>query len=54
MQFIHSTSGKEHGVTITTFDATYKRRFVQIVRLIKQNDDVLAMHSVKSSSSDIN
>lgn len=50
MQFIHSTSGKEHGVTITTMDATYKRRFVQIVRLIRQNDNVLAMHNVNASS----
>ena len=41
-KFIHSTSGKEHGVTITTMDDTYRRRFVQVVRLIKRNDDVLA------------
>ena len=34
IQFIHSTSGKEHGVTITDMDATYKRRFVQVIRLI--------------------
>jgi murein DD-endopeptidase / murein LD-carboxypeptidase len=37
-RFIHSTSGKEYGVTITTMDATYKRRFVQIIRLLKQNN----------------
>jgi len=43
LKFIHSTSGKEHGVTITTMDDTYKRRFVQVVRLLKQNDnDLLA------------
>ncbi|MBW4888876.1 C40 family peptidase [Mucilaginibacter sp. HMF5004] len=36
--FIHSTSGKEHGVTITAMDKTYHRRFVKIVRLLKQND----------------
>jgi len=36
--FIHSTSGKEHGVTITAMDKNYKRRFVQIIRLLKQND----------------
>jgi hypothetical protein len=41
-KFIHSTSGKEHGVTITTMDDTYKRRFVQVVRLLKQNDSMLA------------
>lgn len=41
-KFIHSTSGKEHGVTITTMDDTYKRRFVQVVRLLKQNDTMLA------------
>jgi lipoprotein Spr len=37
-RFIHSTSGKEHGVTITEMDQTYRRRFVQIIRLLKQND----------------
>lgn len=41
-KFIHSTSGKEHGVTITTMDDTYRRRFVQVVRLLKQNDAMLA------------
>jgi len=40
-KFIHSTSGKEHGVTITAMDKTYRRRFVQIIRLLKQNDDVI-------------
>ncbi len=38
LQFIHSTSGKEHGVTISSFDNTYKRRFVKIVRLLNQNE----------------
>ena len=41
-KFIHSTSGKEHSVTITTMDDTYKRRFVQVVRLLKKNDVILA------------
>jgi len=41
-KFIHSTSGKEHGVTITEMDSTYKRRFVQVVRLIKPDGVVLA------------
>jgi cell wall-associated NlpC family hydrolase len=39
LKFIHSTSGKEYGVTITAMDDTYKRRFVQVVRLLKQNDN---------------
>ena len=38
-RFIHSTSGKEYGVTITAMDKIYKRRFVQIIRLLKQNDE---------------
>jgi lipoprotein Spr len=42
IKFIHSTSGKEYCVTISTMDDTYKRRFVQVVRLLKQNDNVLA------------
>jgi lipoprotein Spr len=33
-KFIHSTSGKEHGVTITTMDKRYKNRFVQVIRLL--------------------
>ncbi len=36
-KFIHSTSGKEYGVTITSMDQTYRHRFVQIIRLLKQN-----------------
>jgi len=39
IKFIHSTSGKEHGVTITTMDKTYRRRFVRVVRMLKQNID---------------
>jgi len=38
-QFIHCTSGKEYGVTITALDDKYKRRFVQVVRLLKLNDN---------------
>jgi cell wall-associated NlpC family hydrolase len=38
IKFIHSTSGKEYGVTITAMDDTYMNRFVQIVRVLKQND----------------
>jgi murein DD-endopeptidase / murein LD-carboxypeptidase len=39
IKFIHSTSGKEYCVTITDFNDTYKRRFVQVIRLLKQNDE---------------
>jgi lipoprotein Spr len=43
LKFIHSTSGKEYCVTISLMDDTYKCRFVQVVRLLKQNDsNVLA------------
>ena len=41
LKFIHSTSGKEYCVTISVMDETYHRRFVQAVRLLKQNDDSL-------------
>ena len=37
-KFIHSTSGKEYGVTITSMDKNYRHRFVQVVRLLKLND----------------
>lgn len=39
-KFIHSTSGKEHGVTITAMNESYRRRFVQIIRLLKTNNDI--------------
>ncbi len=39
LKFIHSTSGKEYCVTISSMDDTYRRRFVQVVRLLKQNDN---------------
>jgi lipoprotein Spr len=42
VKFIHSTSGKEHGVTITAMDDTYRGRFVRVVRLLKMNDVSLA------------
>ena len=38
LRFIHSTSGKENGVTISDFDDRYKRRFVKVVRILSQND----------------
>jgi lipoprotein Spr len=42
-RFIHSTSGKEYCVTISQMDKIYKRRFVQIIRLLKQNNDAPAL-----------
>jgi len=44
--FIHSTSGKEHCVTITTMDERYKQRFVQIIRLLKQNNEQPTLASI--------
>jgi lipoprotein Spr len=35
IKFIHSTSGKAHGVTITDFDAYYKSRFMKAVSIIE-------------------
>lgn len=35
IKFIHATSGKAHGVTITDFDAYYKRRFIKAVSIIE-------------------
>lgn len=34
IQFIHSTSGKEHGVTITTMNAYYRSRLLRAVSLL--------------------
>lgn len=33
LRFIHSTSGKKYGVTITTLNEYYKKRFVKITRI---------------------
>ncbi len=33
LQFIHSTSGKAYGVTVTPLNAYYKGRFVKVIRL---------------------
>lgn len=35
IKFIHATSGKAHGVTITDFDAYYKSRFIKAVSIIE-------------------
>jgi lipoprotein Spr len=40
LKFIHSTSGKEYCVTVSDMDDTYKRRFVQVVRLLKQDNNL--------------
>lgn len=34
IKFIHSTSGKAHGVTITEFNDYYKSRFMKVVSII--------------------
>jgi cell wall-associated NlpC family hydrolase len=39
IKFIHSTSGKANGVTITPLNAYYMSRFVKIIRVFKQNDE---------------
>jgi len=36
--FIHSTSGKANGVTITPLNDYYKGRFVKVIRIFPQND----------------
>jgi lipoprotein Spr len=35
--FIHSSSGKAHGVTITPLNEYYKGRFVKVIRVFPQN-----------------
>jgi lipoprotein Spr len=37
IKFIHSTSGKQHSVTVTAMDKNYRHRFVRVVRVLKQN-----------------
>jgi cell wall-associated NlpC family hydrolase len=38
LEFIHSTSGKKYGVTITPFSDYYHSRFVKVIRIFPQND----------------
>jgi cell wall-associated NlpC family hydrolase len=38
LRFIHSTSGKQYGVTITPLNKYYQGRFVKTLRVFKQND----------------
>jgi cell wall-associated NlpC family hydrolase len=35
--FIHSTSGKAHGVTLTTLNDYYRGRFVKVIRVFPQD-----------------
>jgi cell wall-associated NlpC family hydrolase len=39
LKFIHSTSGKAYGVTISPLSNYYKGRFVKTLRLFKENDE---------------
>lgn len=39
IQFIHSTSGKANGVTITPFNGYYSGRFVKVIRVFRQNNN---------------
>ena len=36
LRFIHSTSGKQHGVTITPLSTYYKKRFVKTIHVFKK------------------
>lgn len=38
VRFIHSTSGKQHSVTITPLNNYYMGRFVKTIRMFKKND----------------
>ena len=38
LKFIHSTSGKDYGVTINPLSNYYKGRFVKTLRVFKQNN----------------
>ena len=37
LNFIHSTSGKKYGVTITPFNGYYKSRYMKTIRIFPQN-----------------
>lgn len=37
-QFIHSSSGKANGVTTTSLSEYYRKRFVKVIRVFRQND----------------
>lgn len=38
LQFIHSTSGKKYGVTITLFNDYYHSRYMKTIRIFPEND----------------
>ena len=39
LSFIHSSSGKANGVTITPLNEYYQGRFVKVIRIFPQNDN---------------
>lgn len=39
LQFIHSSSGKAYGVTVSPLKGYYMGRFVKVIRVFKQNDE---------------
>jgi cell wall-associated NlpC family hydrolase len=38
VNFIHSTSGKAHGVTVTSLNKYYMGRFLKVIMVFQQND----------------
>lgn len=38
VEFIHSSSGKAYGVTLSSLSPNYKLRFVKVIRIFPQND----------------
>jgi len=40
LEFIHSTSGKKHGVTITPLNDYYRSRYVKTIRIFPENEKV--------------
>ena len=38
LEFIHSTSGKQHGVTITPFSDYYHSRYMKTIRIFPENE----------------
>lgn len=38
VQFIHATSGRKYGVTVSPLTAGYAKRFVKVIRIFPQND----------------
>src|SRR4030095_12765508 len=46
LEFIHSTSGKQYGVTITELSPYYMSRFVRVARVFPQeNSDIVSMNT---------